>query len=129
MITQITNDKDLRLDYEILRLYEKLNKKHPGQEPEIIRQIKVAIRKYRDRKADTEARVISQKNSDSMLMLVQLPEWVEDEEMAEEVFRAYYFMPVPNSQYDCTGKPFTGWHKVFKRRGRYMMYHNICFDV
>lgn len=51
-------------------------------------------------------------------------------EEIEEAFRnSDRFYERPNSWYDCTGKLFTVWYKVFKRRGQWHVYHMVGADV
>lgn len=51
------------------------------------------------------------------------------EEEAEDEFNDRYRYIYTPSQYDCTGKPFTLSHKLFKRGGRWMAYHHYAIDV
>lgn len=48
---------------------------------------------------------------------------------AEDEFNDCYRYIYTPSPYDCTGQPFTLSHKLFKRGGRWMAYHQYAIDV
>lgn len=133
MVERISTMDQLRIDYEILRTYEELRREVPARYTEHvkerIRDIKASIREYRDRNANPDMKVIKDYGIDGVVLLVQLPEYVKSQEDAEDYFDSKLYIPMVYSAYDCTGRAFTGWYKVFKRRGRYMVYHRIAYDV
>ena len=61
---------------------------------------------------------------DGYITLYELPD-VED---PVEYFKENEEIHYRPSMYDCTGQAFTGWYKIFKRHGKNMVYHRICFD-
>ena len=133
MVERISTMDQLRIDYEILRMYEELRREAPARYTEhvkkVIRDIKASIREYRDRNDENTFHVIADRSPDSVLLLGQLPEFIQSQEDGENYFRETYYIHMKPSPYDCTGQAFTTWFKVFKRRGRYMVYHDIGFDV
>lgn len=52
-------------------------------------------------------------------------EGVED---MENFFMEHYYIEAPHSWYDCTGKPFTAWHRTFKAGNLLICYHRIVID-
>lgn len=125
----IKTERELRINYEHLKMYEALYQERPTEHiADAVKDIKKAIRKYRDR-SETAVVVVKDFGIDGTILLQELPEWVNDEKTAEEMFMKLYYIPCPNGPYDCTGRLFTGWYKIFKRRGRWMVYHRICVDV
>jgi hypothetical protein len=52
------------------------------------------------------------------------------EEEAEVMFREEEFIPKTYSAYDCTGKAFTAWHKLYQKpNGEWWCYHRVAFDI
>ena len=123
----IHSKHDLRLAYELLNLLTG----QPGFDP---RYLKTEIRAYL--KSDgvlpnfgRERRIIRDDGIDGYLELVELPESVTTEPDARDYFEACIeIRPMP-AIYDCTGRAFTSWYKLFKRRGHYFAYHDVSFDV
>ncbi len=66
---------------------------------------------------------------DGFVELVYLPKECKTYEDANEFFDKYLYQERPNSMYDCTGISFTSWYHIFKRNGRYCVYHKISVDV
>ena len=66
---------------------------------------------------------------DGYVLLIELPETLENLRDAEEYFEERETICAVPSIFDCTGQAFTSWFKVFKRRDRFMAYHSIGFDV
>ena len=58
-----------------------------------------------------------------------VPEYIHSIESAEEWFDECVFIEQPYSMYDCTGRPFTLWHKFAMLHGRLYCYHRICIDL
>lgn len=48
---------------------------------------------------------------------------------ADDYFRMHEFIECSYSPYDCTGRPFTCWYKIFTRHGNYWAYHRVGYDV
>ena len=124
----IKTERELRTNYEILKIYEELYQAKPTDHvADVIKEIKREVRRYRDRPEQNV--IVKDYGIDGAVLLQELPEWVSDEKTAEEMFMKLYYMSCPNGPYDCTGRLFTGWYKIFQRRGRWMVYHRICADV
>jgi len=115
--------EDIKRGYEYISL---ANARH--KDVESMRDFKRALRGYICR--DDPSRRIIKGGSDYYIELLTLgKDDGETETEAEDYFRETEFIPTPHSAYDCTGKPFTRWYKVFKRRGLWMAYHCVGFDV
>ena len=123
---KITTADDLRASYELVRMFGNKYRDH-----HYVITLKKEIREYLGEEADSRLyRRIIKSDSDYCVELLTLGEDTgETETEAEDYFRETEFIPTPHSVYDCTGKPFTCWYKVFKRRGLWMAYHCVGFDV
>lgn len=125
---EIRSAREMRINYEHLKMYEAFYQERPAEHiADAVKDIKKAIRKYRDRPETTV--LVKDFGIDGEIWLHELPENVHDKQTALEVFKKNYYLEAPGGIYDCTGKAFTGWYKIFKRRGRWMVYHRICVDV
>lgn len=78
---------------------------------------------------DIERRIVKDYGIDGFLELVMLPDSINSEENAKEFFHEHMYIEPINSMYDCTGRVFTGWYKLFNRNGRFISYHRVCMDV
>lgn len=129
----ISNSRELRIKYETLRMYENevlcriSDPERIAKLQRHIREIKRDIRNYHHRKDNKH--IIKNEGTDGFIELIELPGFIKAENQAEEYFDEYHYIPPFYSLYDCTGRPFTYWHKVIKRRGKYFIYHKIAFDV
>lgn len=124
----IRNGKDLRRAYQIVRFF-----KNNDQDtlPTVI-NIKREIRAYLGEEADSSLYLrIIKEDFDYYVELLTLgdDDGETTETDAEAYFRETEFIPMTYSAYDCTGRPFTCWYKVFKRRGLWMAYHCVGIDV
>lgn len=123
MFTTVHED-NLRAAYDILHILAD----QEGDKVEEYRvQIKRAIRAYNKRPID-EALVIEQ-SSDGLLTVFPLPADLKTEYAAKDYFVDHHLLAAPNSMYDCTGKVFTVWFKIFRRRGQFWAYHATAMDV
>ena len=123
----IRNAKNLRDAFKIVHFF-----KENGQDClKAIIDVKREIRAYLGEESDSSLyRRIIKGDSDYYVELITLGEDTgETETEAEDYFRETEFTPTPCSVYDCTGRPFTCWYKIFKRRGLWMAYHCVGFDV
>ena len=118
----IKNNHDLRVAYGIMKSFEK-------DSYLICRDYKRSIRDYHKRNAETDRHIVKDYGIDGYVVLIELPEWIDSENEATEYFEAREYIEPYYTYYDCTGRPFTGWYKVFKRHGRWMVYHRVAFDV
>lgn len=129
----ISNSRELRIKYETLRMYENevlcriSDPERIAKLQRHIREIKRDIRKYHHKTSNKY--VIKDEGMDGFVELIELPNSIKNANEAEEYFDEYHYIPPFYSLYDCTGKPFSYWHKVIKRRGKYFIYHKIAFDV
>lgn len=123
----IRNNDDLRLAYQYINILrdvyciknENFNKK--------IISVKREIRKYTHKKLDRV--LVKNYGIDGHIVLIELPEFLHDEVAADEYFRENELICISPSIYDCTGRAFTSWFKIFKRRNRFFAYHSIAYDV
>lgn len=125
----IRNNKDLRKAYTLLRFYVDTLKTLPStpRHEERIVELKRDIRKYTNTPVE-EGNCICN-DWDSAVVVKPFPDFITSEESAEEWFMNNEYMASPNSPWDCTGKMFTCWFKVFKRRGKFWFYHSVALDV
>lgn len=123
-MTYVTNKQEYTVAWELLRyhMFERTCK----DDRKIIR-LKQMIRKFQN-KPVSEKRVFNA-DFDGMTLVYPLPEWLESADEADEYFRTDEFIDAPCCAWDCTGKQFTAWYKIFKRAGRFWCYHRICLDV
>lgn len=121
----IRNKEDLRFAYMLLSEYKKSVRKHNPKAGEL----KKCIRSYLH--LPHCFRIVRDDGIDGYIKLMQLPEFLDSENKEEAIEwfeRECYIEPV-RSAYDCTGRPFTNWYKVFRRRGHWFAYHSVSFDV
>lgn len=119
----IRNESDLRTAYDYLQIHRELGSPLDKQS-----DIKRAIRNY----LHTErlmSKIVKDYGIDGYVLLMDLPDFLETQEDAEEYFKQRHVMRSIPSMYDCTGQAFTSGYKIFKRRDRFFAYHSVCFDV
>lgn len=119
----IKNKEDLRVAYVFLQMLKQYKK---PVEKQI--ETKKAIREYTNKKKPFE-RIVKEYGIDGYVLLMELPDFLENKEDAEEYFEEHHVIHATPSIYDCTGRAFTSWYKIFKRRNRFYAYHSVCFDV
>ena len=123
----IRNSKNLRDAFKIVHFF-----KENGQDRlKAIIDVKREIRAYLGEESDNDiyCKVIKSDYDYYVELLTLGDDDGVTETEAEDYFRETYFIPVYHSQYDCTGKPFTCWYKIFKRRGLWMAYHCVGINV
>lgn len=123
----ICNDRELRCAYEALKIIEDFCPEYTEKVLAKIRETKKAIREYNARPID-ESRVIKA-DFDSMVALIRMPDYINSDEAAVDYFDEAIRREAQPSMYDCTGQIFTVWWKIFKRHGRYWVYHATAMDV
>lgn len=119
----IRNESDLRTAYDYLQIH-----REQGSPLDKQLDIKRAIRNY----LHTErlmSKIVKDYGIDGYVLLMDLPDFLETQEDAEEYFKQRHVMRSIPSMYDCTGQAFTSGYKIFKRRDRFFAYHSVCFDV
>lgn len=119
----IRNKNDLRIAYVILRMCMK-GKPNSDRLPELKREIRRYLREHND----SDRRLVKG-DWDSYVLLITLPDFIATAEDADEWFMDREYIERYYTYYDCTGKPFTSWYKLFKRNGRWMAYHSVGVDV
>ncbi len=126
---QVRNYSDLKVAYEILSIYKELISEHGKTErvEERIAEQKREIRKFH--KQSNDRRIVKDYGIDGYVVLIELPETLGNMQDAEEYFEEREAISAMPSIFDCTGQAFTSGFKVFKRRGRFMAYHSVSFDV
>lgn len=115
----IRDKDDLKFAYEILRMCP-----NSDRSPELKREIRRYLREHND----SDRRVVKGE-WDSYVLLITLPEFIESAEEANEWFMAKEYIESYYTYYDCTGRLFTCWYKIFQRNGRWMAYHRVNADV
>ena len=128
-------DKESARDaYKAIKMFDEF--KSEGAVKDLTDEIKREVRRWTHKvngdsffDGDVERRVVKEYGIDGFTELVTLPEGIDNDEYASKFFHQYVYMEPDNSMYDCTGKAFTGWYKLFKRNGRYCAYHMVCMDV
>lgn len=140
----IKNRADYRRGYEWLKVLEEAvnngSFSNPKVAKEMIRDQKRILRTYAHKGTDEdlglgfygERRVIKHYGNggiDGHLELISIPKVFFTEEEAETFVKDFIVIKHPSSPYDCTGFAFTGWYKVFRRRGQFWCYHRVCLDV
>ena len=138
MLITIRNTDELRHEYAMLNLLrEFLAKKAFENEAPIhehIAEEKLAIREYYKRRdlAESFRRTIVHDDGINgyivKLPVVTAPGFSREE--AEAIFREEEYIAPTYSAYDCTGKAFTAWHKLYQKpNGEWWCYHRVAFDV
>lgn len=125
MYENVRNDRELRLNYEILYMF-KIGDGFKNKTKEWLDKLKRANREYTHKKTD---RRMIKEDGDGYLLLIECPDWVETRMDAEEWFYSEEERTYIPSPYDCTGQQFTCWYKLFQRNGKWMCYHSIGVDV
>ena len=120
----ITTPIDCKIAYAILRDSDFMN----HAKPEKIKELKKNLRSYLHKPIREDRRCIYEDNYGYYIMLVRLPDFLKSVEDAEKYFDEFERMEYMPSMYDCTGQHFTTGHKIFKRRGRFYVYHSIAVD-
>lgn len=144
MAYTIRNKKDLKCAYSWMRFIEaqfKENGVGHGVSEEYLEQLKRDIRSYGrkngDRKDNGYFKYYSRyafsygDSDDGYVELIMFPidHNCDTIEEAEEFFKEWFYIEPYYTYYDCTGKPFTSWYHVFKRRGTWFAYHRVNYDV
>lgn len=78
---------------------------------------------------DTGRRIVKDYGIDGYIVRVELPEEVQTYLDAMEWFDACEHIEWVPGPYDCTGKLFTSWYKLFYIGGRYVCYHSVACDI
>ena len=139
----IRNKNDLKGAFGLCRWLEQYQKQSECDEKqrEYLEQLKRDIRSYErksgDRKDNGHFKYYSRyafsygDSDDGYVELIMFPinHNCDTIEEAEEFFKEWFYIEPYYTYYDCTGKPFTSWYHVFKRRGTWFAYHRVNYDV
>lgn len=119
----ITMKIEPRVAFEIIEIYKDLGKSDCDYIKKLKRQIRADLKETPKRK------IIKDNGIDGYIELVELPPEIDSPEDAEWWFQYNVFIYPTYSMYDCTGRPFTVWQKLFRRNGHWFAYHSVAFDV
>ena len=125
----LTND-ELRVAYtEFLDLQELCSiSREPDKIKGRIIKLKRSIRAYSHSEVPSRE-IVWDYGVDGYVLKIQLPDWVETKEEAEEYMEKNEKITMRQTPWDCTGQAFTNWYKVFNTNGSWRAYHSIGFDV
>lgn len=119
----------LRTNYSLIRILTAQGEPKDEATLGLIRKLKQDIRRQLKKGVADGRRIVKDDGIDGYIELITLPGFIKSMESAEEYFENEIRIEPCYSIYDCTGKPFTSWEKIFERNGRFMAYHRVCFDV
>ena len=102
----------------------------------LVKEVKRALRQYAKHSTHIidvdgytyERRIVKDNGIDGFVELVTLPDSIQDKQDANDFFDAYIKKECVWTPYDCSGQLFTAWHHIFKRNGRWCVYHCIACD-
>lgn len=117
------NKHDLRTAYIYLTMLKEF-----GKSTEKLDEVKRAIREYTNKEKPFE-HIVKDEGMDGYVILMELPAFLKSNEDAEEYFEDHHAIRNMPSAFDCTGRAFTSWYKVFRRRDKFFAYHSVGFDV
>ena len=129
----IRDKKDVELAYIFIR-YADLARKEGITLPEgsmtKIIEVKRDLRAYyKQQDQACTRRIVQDLGIDGYTEIVELPEYIQTMDCAEDYFNEIEKLTYRNSQYDCTGQLFTVWHSIVNRRGRMWLCHKVRADV
>lgn len=126
-MTKVRNYDDVEWKLFIIRTLEK----HPTEyNKQVVIASKREVRKFYKEVCAPKTHWIIKDEGDAYTELTELPNSGNlTYKEAYDYFENYLSIPVPNSPYDCTGRPFTVWFKPVFRRGKWYVYHRVNFDV
>lgn len=115
--------------YKAIKMFDEF--KSEAAVKDLIDEIKREVRRWANKPFDgnVERRLVKEYGIDGYIELVALPEDIDSEERANDYFHEYIYIEPVNSPFDCTGRAFTGWYKLFNRNGRFYAYHSVNMDV
>ena len=117
------NTRDLYFFISMISKLENLT----AEQNNLLQSLKKQVRE-RNKESNTR-RIVKDNGIDGYIELEPLPAEISEKEDAIKFFEENRRIELAPSAYDCTGRPFTGWYKVFKRNGKFYAYHSVCFDV
>lgn len=118
----ISNDKDLRLAYSLIRI--------SNVPDSFIVSLKKEIRRINAIKQENNnIPTYLSESLDHYIEKIKLPEKIKDKESASNYFIKYYYLHYTPTYYDCTGQRFTNWYKIYKMNNRWVAYHSVSVDI
>lgn len=125
---EIHNNDELRTTYSWVRAYQSAGVENDKYYSGFVKLLKRNIRQYVSKPA-SDRRIVKDYGIDGAIILYPLPIEIQTVEEANTFFRCEEYMGRPRSGFDCTGRPFTSWYKIFRRRDRYWVYHGVALDI
>lgn len=122
----IRNVEELRFAYFLMGIFEDARKTNELDYIKIKKQIREFIHKPK-----LTSWIVKDYGIDGFISLHLLPEFLEGSsiEDVKKYFEEEEVIECPYSAYDCTGRPFTSWYKIFRRHNRWYAYHSVAIDV
>ena len=130
---KVYDKESAKLAYKAIKMFEQY--KDNAAIKAMIDETKRNLRKWTNRyNRDADGclhRIVKEYGIDGFVELVSLPDDICNMREVEEYFRDNVYMECAPSMYDCTGKAFTGWYKLFMKHseGSFYAYHSVCMDV
>lgn len=122
----IRDKSDVEVGYYIINARKGRHRDDPH-----LRDFKRALREYLrdDNDMDNIHKIIKSDYDECIELVILGTDTGETETEAEAYFLETEYIPMVYSAYDCTGRMFTEWYKIFKRRGCWMAYHCVGRDI
>lgn len=92
-----------------------------------MKRIRKAYREEREQ-ADPYRVAVFRNDSDGYYEKYVAEDSGETAEEVEEWFRENYVIQYRDRGYDCTGQLFTGFYRIFKVAGQWVIYHRVSVD-
>ena len=128
----IVDDHDYRVNLSLMRMLSEVDPSgvdDPVKFSTALANLKRGLREYVNRDQDYGRRIVKDNGINGYIELVRLPDDFASVDEAESFFERFMtYRPTPCA-YDCTGRAFTAWYKVFKRSGGFWCYHCVGMDV
>ena len=122
------NKTDIRFKYFILKTVKPENCDDPEAAKYYLNILKNEVRNWKKKQRNEKPlSKIIWSDSDSYIELIETD--CETLKQAEDYFDIWFRKECISSQYDCTGQLFTVWHKTFKRRNKWFIYHKVSMDI
>lgn len=131
---KVYSKETARKAYEAIAMFTALN---DDIVKDMVAELKRDVRKWTHKPSnvdtffdgDVERRIVKDDGIDGFVELVTLPDGIDNVPYANKFFHEHVYIESRPSIYDCTGRAFTSWYKLFNRNGRFCAYHRVSFDV
>lgn len=120
---------DIRAKFEAIHLITDMFKESNKDYVHNMNLINMKRNLRQELKDKNSDRIIKEYGVDGHVVLQEFPNDVSTETEAEKYFKDTWYRACRPSMYDCTGQAFTSWYKIFQRRGKWIVYHKVNFDV